>query len=219
MAFRAHGYIFGAQCRFIIKVESVSIWEIAYLASNLWFMLAQATSWITTIVKNESQSEIAILYRQRITQPVISSVYCKRKWSSCEEGEVSRERESCERTISVLVGRKEKLEHPRNDPPLGDERAIEWSAHVQSLSNAKANAWSSSFRLTCKYKRFHSIKVKDSSLRYILSSGRGGIAARSTACAKAYLGLIDWLFCVVDENEKEHEEVKVFVEKKLGQKL
>jgi hypothetical protein len=25
------------------------------------------------------------------------------------------------------------------------------------LINAKANAWSSSFRLTCKYKKFHSI--------------------------------------------------------------
>jgi hypothetical protein len=64
---------------------------------------------------------------------------------------------SCQRTISVLFGRKEKLKHPRNDPPLGDERAIEWSAHVQSSSNAKANALSSSFRLTCKYKRFHSM--------------------------------------------------------------
>ena len=33
---------------------------------------------MTTSVRNESQSEIAILYRQRRTQPVISSVYCKR---------------------------------------------------------------------------------------------------------------------------------------------
>jgi hypothetical protein len=33
--------------------------------------------------------------------------------------------------ISTHAGRGEKLEHRRNDPPLGDERAIEWSARVQ----------------------------------------------------------------------------------------
>lgn len=45
-----------------------------------------------------------------------------------------------ERTISALVGRRGKLEHSRNDPPLGDERAIQRSARVQRLQSAKAKA-------------------------------------------------------------------------------
>ena len=45
-----------------------------------------------------------------------------------------------ERTISTHSGRGEKLEHRRNDPPLGDERAINWSAHVRGVKNVKTNA-------------------------------------------------------------------------------
>lgn len=109
-----------------------------------FFRSAQATTCMTTSVQEESQSEIAILYRQRRTQPVISSVYCKRndhheRW--CGMGDAIDER-----TISAHIGRRGKLEHSRNDPPLGDEGAIQRSAHVQKLQSAKAKARSKSFQ-------------------------------------------------------------------------
>ena len=41
------------------------------------------------------------------------------------------------RTISAHAGRGEKAEHPRNDPPLGDERSMKKSALVQSMPMRK----------------------------------------------------------------------------------